>query len=111
LSNTTALQAVRQAGIKLCGAAFYQPGALAGGRGWNVAVDQPCLLLLRELPHGVQLAVANPENQPLVVNVELDRALVGEGCAPLNRGRTRVTMVLPEGAEAGRSDVRLLRLR
>ena len=56
------LQAVRHTGINLCSAAFYPPGALPGGPGWNVAVDQPCLLLLRELPDGVQLAVANPEN-------------------------------------------------
>jgi chondroitin AC lyase len=109
LSNTTALQAVRHAGIKLCSAAFYQPGVLAGGAGWNVVVDQPCLLLLRDVPQGVQLAVANPHNQPLTVNIDIDRALTGEGCTPLGPGRTRIRVKLPEGTSAGRSVVRLLK--
>jgi chondroitin AC lyase len=109
LSNTPALQSVRHTGIKLCGAAFYEPGRLAGDPGWNILVDQPCLLLLRELVDGVQLAVANPENQPLIVNVDVDRALVGDSCAPLRPGWTRVTVALPAGAEAGRNDVRVLR--
>jgi chondroitin AC lyase len=108
LSNTTALQAVRHAEIKLCAAAFYEPGRLVGGRGWNITVDQPCLLLLRELANGVQLAVANPENQPLIVHVDMDRVLVGEGCAPLKLGWTRGAVALPDGAEAGRSVVRVL---
>jgi chondroitin AC lyase len=111
LSNTGALQAVRHTGIKLCGAAFYQPGALAGGPGWNIAVDRPCLLLLRARADGLLLAVANPLNQPLTVNVDLDRALAGPGCAPLGAGRTRVTVALPAGAEAGRSVIRLLKPR
>jgi chondroitin AC lyase len=111
LSNTSTLQAVFHARTKLCGAAFYQPGVLAGDRGWHVAVDQPCLLLLRELEDGVLLAVANPENQPLTVHVDVDRALVGDGCAPREPGWTRITVVLPAGAEAGRSVVRMLRPR
>lgn len=108
LSNTAALQGALHTKIKLCGAAFYQPGTLAGGPSWNITVDRPCLLLLRDLAQGVQLAVANPANAPLVVNVDLDRALSGPGCAPLGQGRTRVNFALPDGAAAGRSVVRLL---
>jgi chondroitin AC lyase len=109
LSNTATLQAVLHAGIKLCGAAFYQPGALAGGLGWNIAVGQPCLLLLRDLPQGVQLAVANPYNQPLTATIDIDRTLIGPGCSPLGPGRTRIMVKLPEGASAGRSAVYLLK--
>jgi chondroitin AC lyase len=109
LSNTATLQAVHHPRARVCGAVFHQPGAVAGGPGWNIAVDRPCLLLVRVRREGVQLAVANPQNQPLTVNVDLDRTLVGAGCTPIGPGRTRITVKLPEGASAGRSAVHLLK--
>jgi chondroitin AC lyase len=111
VSNTAVLQAVRHLDLGLCGVAFYQPGALAGHPGWNIAADQPCLVLLREWDGGIQLAVSNPQNQPLTVSIELDRELEGEGSTPLDAGRTRIAVVLPGGADAGSSVVRLLKVR
>ncbi len=63
LSNTPAVQAVRHKGLKLLEAAFRQPAKLAGGRGWELSVDQPCLLLCRETGEGVQISVSNPRTR------------------------------------------------
>jgi chondroitin AC lyase len=109
LSNTATLQAVQHPELKICGAAFYQPGTLAGGPGWTFAVNRPCLLLLRERPEGLQMAVANPLNQPLAMIVDINRVLSGEGCTPIPSGWTRIAFNLPGGADAGRSVVRLLK--
>ncbi|HOW64208.1 MAG TPA: polysaccharide lyase 8 family protein [Candidatus Paceibacterota bacterium] len=108
LSNTPALQAVRHNGLKLMGAAFHQPGTLISTDGSLLSVDQPCLLLLKETSDGVCLSVSNPENKPLTVNVLLDHALSGPGCSPWKERGTRVTVVVPEGLEAGRSVTSIL---
>jgi chondroitin AC lyase len=107
VSNTAALQALRHRGLGLCAAAFYQAGTLAAGAGWNISVDQPCLLLAQERNGGLQISVANPENQALTVNLELDRGLSGPGATALAANRTRITVELPGGVEAGRSVVRV----
>jgi chondroitin AC lyase len=109
LSNTPAIQAVRHNGLELLEAAFHQPGKLAGGRGWELSVDQPCLLLCRETGEGVQISLSNPKNAPLIVTVTIDRALVGEGCSPAGSGASAVRFVLPEGNQAGSSVTRTLK--
>ncbi|HET6385207.1 MAG TPA: polysaccharide lyase family 8 super-sandwich domain-containing protein [Armatimonadota bacterium] len=110
LSNTTALQAVRQTKLKMVEAVFSQAGKLSGGAGWNIGVDQPCLLLLRETADGVEISAANPDNQPLGVNVTVDRDLTGDG-ATAPPGGTQIHFELPAGPEAGQSVTRTLRVR
>lgn len=105
LSNTPILQAVRNNGLKLLEVAFWQAGKLEAGAGWNITADKPCLLLMREMPDGVQIALSNPENKAATVNVEVDRSLKGEGCVPI-AGATRLHFDLPDGEDAGRSVVR-----
>ena len=109
LSNSAALQAVLHRPLGLCAMALYQAGALAGPLGWNLAADQPCLLLLREQQDGMLLAVANPENQQLTVTITIDRVLEGDGCVPLDEGHTQITVELPGGDTAGSSVVRQLK--
>jgi len=109
LSNTPAIQAVRHNGLKLLEAAFHQAAKLAGGRGWDVSVDQPCLLLCRETGEGVRISLSNPKNAPLTVTVTIARALVGEGCSPAGPGASAVRFVLPEGDQAGSSVTRTLK--
>ena len=103
VQNTPTLQAVRQQEIGACGAVFYELGMLDGGAGWTISVDQPCVLLMREIEEGVQLTLANPENMPLSVVVEVDRALVGPGSTPIDATRTRIEVTLPDGVMAGQS--------
>ncbi len=109
LSNSPAIQAVRHNGLKLLESAFREPAKLAGGRGWEISVDQPCLLLCRETGEGVQISLSNPRNAPLTVTVTIDRALAGEGCSPAGPGASAVRFVLPEGDQAGSSVTRTLK--
>jgi chondroitin AC lyase len=108
--NRPALQAVchRQAGVT--GAAFYEAGSLRLDDGMTVSVDRPCLLLLACKDGDLQVAVANPENQPLAVQVDINRRLAGKGCAWLaDSSVSRISFSLPDGQYAGQSVVRRLR--
>jgi hypothetical protein len=58
----------------------------------------------------VLLAVANPQNQPLNVTVEITAKLDGEGCTwSAETKRSAVKFDLPGGPEAGKSVVRELK--
>ncbi len=103
LANTEQAQAVGHAASGMTQAAFYEPGAVAHGEGRFIRVDQPCLLLVRETGSSVQVAVSNPANEPLTVNVEVAPALKGEGCTSMPDGGTRIELALPDGDMAGSS--------
>jgi len=105
VSNRPDLQAVRHDAARVMGVAFYRPGLVDGGRAWTLAADRPCLLLVREDGDGVVVAVSNPENTPLTVNVSSDRRLAGDGAVAAGSG-TRLTFELPGGDDAGGSVVR-----
>jgi len=95
LINTTALQAAAQPADGLLGAAFYAPGELDLGASGLLAVDQPCLVLLRRLPDGAtELSVADPTAKLTSINVRL--------------GSARIEFILPSGPDAGRTVTRLL---
>ena len=64
--------------------AFWTPGEIKHS-GRSIAVDRPCLLMLRDQT----LTISNPQNQPATVNAQVD-------------GRT-ITINLPAGPSAGSS--------
>lgn len=94
LSNHPQLQALRHEGLGLTGIAFYQTGRLDLPQGGSLAVDQPCLVLLREGQPTWTVSVSDPENRPLQVAVEI---ATRSGTPQLLR------FDLPGGPEAGRS--------
>ena len=85
--NRPELQAAWQPSTKLAAVAFYQAGSLSLPTGLTLAVDQPCLMLYRDGDEGAKVAVSNPENQPLTVNVTV--------------GTKQLKFDLPGGLEAG----------
>lgn len=110
LSNTAALQAVRNAGAGLTEAAFYQAGSLAISAGLTIAVDRPCLVMLRELPaNGFEISVSDPTQSQSQVQVDVSRRLSGGGAQWMPAsGLTRWTATLPSGVQninAGQSVV------
>ena len=110
LANTAQLQAVRHPALGLTQAAFYEAGTLAMGDDFALTVDQPCLLMVHEAPDGVQFVVANPENRPLTVQVDVSLPLRGLGCRWLPAKRvSRIAVRLPGGPRAGASVVRKFR--
>jgi hypothetical protein len=58
-----------------------------------VAVDQACLLLLRETPGKLAVTLSNPRNEPLRVAVTID---IGDHTL-------REAVELPQGVDAGKS--------
>ncbi len=110
ISNTPDLQAVRHKGLKIIQAAFYKAGVLRIKNGLVITVNKPCLLLVHQKKEGLQIAVSNPKNKPLNVEVEVNAKFQGEGCAWLDeRGLSRITFKLQDGQFGGKSSVRLLR--
>ncbi|MCY2952839.1 MAG: polysaccharide lyase 8 family protein [Planctomycetota bacterium] len=103
VANTAAVQAVRHHKLGLLGAAFMRAGSVKAGAGWTVSVDQPCLLMMKQTAKSVAFSVSNPQNQPLVVNVEVDIELSDAGVAHPQAGQSRVRFELPGGGETGRS--------
>ena len=107
LRNVPGLQAVWHEELRIAGLAFYKPGEVEIRGGLMVAVDKPCLVLLRESPEKLAIAVSNPRNEKATVQVEVSRPLDGEGVEVLNGSvRSRITLELPGGMEAGKSVTR-----
>jgi chondroitin AC lyase len=112
LRNTPALQAVRHKRLALTGIAFWSDSRLESANGSNkliAAVDRSCLVLLQSKARGVRLAVSNPLNEELRVNVTLPGKLAGKG-ATIDGNTTTVTVDLPSGVAAGSSVTRELAL-
>jgi chondroitin AC lyase len=92
-SNSAKVQAVSHAGDAAIGLVFHEAEPFAG-QGWRVAVDRPCVLVIRREKTGWRVAVADPAAGSDTVRLEL---------AP-PEGPTRVVDVeLPDGLHAGAS--------
>ena len=110
VANRAGLQAVWHRKLKILGAAFYEPGPLDMQPGLAVAVDKPCLLLLREHSDDLVVSVSNPENREATVSVEVSGRWGGENVEVLGNGeRWRMTLQLPGGSSAGSSVTETLR--
>jgi chondroitin AC lyase len=87
LNNTSALQAVRHAKLKVTEAVFYQPGTLAYNHGKTITVDHPCVLLFDENKN--RITIADPTQKLTGITV--------------TRNGEAVKYTLPAGAQAGSS--------
>ncbi len=109
LSNEVTLQAVWHEKLTLTAAAFYEPGPLKIRSDLTVAVDTPCLILIRELPGKLLISVSNPENKQATVRIQMDGRWAGEGVEVIDdQPRSRLTIELPGGPEAGSTVTRTL---
>lgn len=109
LRNAATLQAVRHEKLRIAAAALYEAGSVEIRRDLIVAVDTPCLVLLRESPDKLTISVSNPENKKATVRVDLSGRLRGEGVQALDgEGRSRIVVDLPGGMKAGSSVTRTL---
>jgi chondroitin AC lyase len=110
LRNAPSLQAVWHERLRIAGLAFYEPGEVEIRLGLTVAVDAPCLVLLKESPEKLLISVSNPRNEQATVKLDVSRSLAGDGADVLNGpGRSRITFELPGGMEAGKSVTRAYR--
>jgi len=110
LSNTPDLQAVRDRQASALGVVFWKPGTASVPQGLAVGADKPCIVLVREQPGGLRLAVADPTGANPAVAIQVNRPLGGEGCAwSAETRQSTITIALPEGADAGKTIVRDLK--
>ena len=100
VANTSSLQAVYHKNLKLGGIVFYAADSTKIRPGLTVTVDAPCVLLLDEgNEREFAITAANPNNQPLDLNVELHIHDSGEHSFRFH---------LPDGPNAGASITRRL---
>ena len=112
LANQPSLQAVWHEGLKIAGAAFYQPAKVAIHPGLTLSVDTPCLVLLREMSGQLVISMSNPQNKPAAVRMEVAGEWGGEGTEMLSDPpRARATFQLPGEGMAGSSVTRTLTRR
>ena len=69
LSNTSTLQAVRQTALGITGIAFYGAGSLTLPSGKVLAVDQPCLVLVKENAVPPTAVVSNPNGTAITLSL------------------------------------------
>lgn len=104
VSNSRDLQAVRHEVLGILEAAFRKPGTADFVDGLTIGVDQPCLLVARKTGDALSLAVSNPINKPLRVQV----TVTPEGLDAKSRF---IVFDLPDGPLAGSSVVKTMPLK
>lgn len=111
LNNTSQLQVVCHRAAGITQAAFYEAGEISLECGGFLRVNWPCLLMICRRGDEVKIAVSNPENKPLSVQVEASMNLTGSGCIrDVERNLSVITFDLPGGHYAGQSIVKSLQV-
>lgn len=107
LSNTPAVQAAAHADLRMVQAVFRRPGEISAGGVLNLRIqaNRACLLLLREEPGTLRLAVASPENEAADVEIRVNRRLAGDNAVAARENSSVARFALPGGLDAGRSVV------
>jgi len=104
VSNTPALQAVRQGALNITGAVFYQPGKVQVLSGLYVEVDQPAILIVKTDGKKIkEITVTDPTQKLKNIRLTINAALKGTGKDwKLTNGKSSVVEVdLPQQGYAG----------
>ena len=98
--NTQDRQEVVSRDNSMAGIVFYQKGKsdLLGG----ISVDQPCILLIRQVEDRVLLSAADPTQKLKELNFSIQDHLFGEN-ANTSNGETIINIRLPENGNAGKT--------
>ena len=108
LSNTAALQAVRNERLGTSGAVFYAAGSVALSDSLTVTAGRACAMLVRESKDSMEIAVSNPINTACTVQVSSSIRLYGNGAAwDAQTSTATVPFMLPGGLDAGKSVVKI----
>ncbi len=91
--NTSAVQAAYHSALKIGGVVFYQADSVVLRPGLTIAVDKPCILLVKETAGQLLVTASNPVNQGLALNVTIN----------WGTGNKNLAFNLPSGEMAGSS--------
>jgi chondroitin AC lyase len=102
LSNTPSTQAVFFSEEDILQAAFFEAGALAVPDGVDIAVDAPCLLMVRTKGDRVIVSVSDPAQKLDQIRVTLSGAFDGIHCV-VKDDVSEVTVDLPQDEWSGKT--------
>ncbi len=106
LSNTPALQAVRQRILGVTGAAFHAPGSLQVTQAFSVAPSRACILLIREGDGTLTISAADPARGSAALAIRIDAKLTGPGAVWSETEKaTSLVFVMPSGEDSAGATV------
>lgn len=105
LSNTEALQAVKNNHENITQAVFYDPKAVLISGATTLSVDAPAVIMLKEnIPGEITFIASDPCQNPELKNlrIKINKHLNGPGVTDMEDG-TLITMPLPENPYCGKA--------
>ncbi len=103
VANTRSQQAVWNERLRIGGVAFYAAGQCTLQPDTVVQVDRPCLLLVRKEKDTYAISIANPENKPARVTVDLQITDSTTRTSAANVHKWHHVVQLPDGLDAGKT--------
>ena len=100
VENTDTLQAITMGNTNA--AVFYQQGAVNWGNGWQLAADQPAIVLLTIQEHKGSITIADPLYKRKTITIAVNKK-IATPAAQFKEDRTEITIDLPQGAMQGSS--------
>jgi hypothetical protein len=107
LANTPTVQAVRNAALGQTQIAFFGAGAVSINATTWVAVNQPALLIVREVGEDLEITASDPKQAATTLTIDVNRRVIGSGAKwqPTSQV-TRITLPLPASPNLGSSVTR-----
>lgn len=100
LVNDTTIQAVQNRALNITDVIFYKQGNIAINSNFEVSVNQPCMILIKQSDGEIEMSLSSPYSQPLEVIV---RVIIS--------GTTRnLHFNLPGGEKAGSTVTKVVKI-
>ena len=100
IRNEKNIQAVLSKDKSFEGIVFYRAGKFDGDYGTEV--NNPCIIMLRKKPQGLQVSIADPTQLGKEIQITLNGEFIHDN-AKIENGKTKITIPLPRGGEAGKT--------
>ena len=100
IRNGKNIQAVLSKDKAIAGIVFYRAGKSDGEFG--IEVNKPCIMMLRKKQTGLQVSMADPTQLEKEIQITLSGEFDHDN-AKVEDGKTKITVPLPQGEEAGKT--------
>lgn len=104
LVNSSSKQVIYDKDRALLQAVFYKSGSIAMEDSKTISADHPCIMMVQEVPTGVEISLAVPPELDNEIIITLSGKYSGEGVNyDKQKNETSVKFNLPDGIFAGKS--------
>jgi chondroitin AC lyase len=105
ISNTTDIQAFHEIYKKVYGIVFYKSGGINLEHGLFVWAEKPCLLLVQDINNGsrYKISISDPTTKLQNINLRISKKLSGPGAVYNNDKTSGISVILPDGDNAGKT--------